>query len=54
MFFNLQRIVDWLFTSGTGLALLITAGIGIFLSCCLGCICEPQKEKDEIFHREVI
>ncbi len=53
-FLNMHRIAEWLFTSGTGLALLITAGIGVFLSCCLSCMCEPNKEKDDIFHREVI
>lgn len=53
-FLNMHRIAEWLFTSGTGLALLITAGIGVFLSCCLSCVCEPRKEHDEIFHHKVV
>jgi hypothetical protein len=53
-FLNVHRIAEWLFTSGTGLALLITAGIGVFLGCCVSCMCEPTQEKDDIFHKEVV
>jgi hypothetical protein len=53
-FLNMHRIAEWLFTSGTGLALLITAGIGVFLGCCVSCMCEPTEEKDDIFHKEVV
>lgn len=52
-FLNMHRFADWLFNSGTGQALLITAGIAVFLACSLSCICGPCKEKDDIFHHKV-
>lgn len=35
-------------------AVLITLGIAVLIGCAVGCICEPCKEKDDLFHHEVI
>lgn len=35
-------------------AILVTLGIAVLIGCAVGCICEPCKEKDDLFHHEVI
>jgi hypothetical protein len=35
-------------------ALLVTLGIAVLIGCAVGCVCEPCKEKDDLFHQEVI
>lgn len=34
-------------------AILITLGVAALVGCAVGCNCEPCKEKDDLFHREV-
>lgn len=35
-------------------AILVTLGIAVLIGCAVGCVCEPCKEKDDLFHHEVI
>jgi hypothetical protein len=35
-------------------AILVTLGIAFLIGCAVGCVCEPCKEKDDLFHHEVI
>jgi hypothetical protein len=35
-------------------AILLTLGIALLIGCAVGCICEPPKEKDDLFHHEVL
>lgn len=30
-------------------ALLVTLGVGLLVGCSMGCLCSPQKEKDDLF-----
>jgi hypothetical protein len=40
------------YTIGTIFAVLITAGVGVLIFCCLTCSNCGCKEKDEIFRRK--
>ncbi|MGC8550015.1 MAG: hypothetical protein ACP5M4_09970 [Acidobacteriaceae bacterium] len=33
-------------------ALLVTVGVGLLVGCCMGCMCSPKKEKDDLFRHE--
>lgn len=35
-------------------AILITIAVAVLIGCAVGCMCEPCKEKDDLFHHEVI
>lgn len=35
-------------------AILITLGVAVLIGCAVGCIFEPCKEKDDLFHNEVV
>jgi hypothetical protein len=45
----MHTLVHWLMTSGSLLALVVTAGVAVLLVCCLGCSTCGCREKDEIF-----
>jgi hypothetical protein len=50
----MHSLIRWAMTSGSLLALVVTAGVAILLVCCLGCARCPDREKDDIFtHHEV-
>jgi hypothetical protein len=48
----MHSLTHSLFTFGTLIALLITAGVGVLLFCCLSCSNCGCKEKDELFRRK--
>jgi hypothetical protein len=48
----MHSLAHTFFSFGTLLAVLITAGVGVLLFCCLSCSDCPCKEKDEIFRRK--
>jgi hypothetical protein len=41
-------------TNENAIAVAITAGVALFLVCCLGCTGCPCREKDELFRRREI
>jgi hypothetical protein len=43
-------MVHWFFINAGVLAVLVTAGVAIFLVCCLKCSDCSSPEKDEFFH----
>lgn len=46
--------MHWLLMNGNLLAMLVTAGIGVLLICCLECSDCSHREKDDIFsHHEL-
>jgi hypothetical protein len=50
----MHNLFQWLVTSGSLLALVVTAGVAVLLVCCLGCAKCPCREKDEIFRRREV
>jgi len=44
-------MMQWLAIHGSVLAVLITAGVAVFLVCCLECSNCSCREKDDLFHR---
>lgn len=50
----MHNLIQWLVTSGSLLALVVTAGVAVLLVCCLGCAKCPCREKDEIFRRREV
>ena len=50
----MHSLAHSLFSFGTLLAVLITAGVGILLFCCLSCSNCGCKEKDELFRRKSV
>jgi hypothetical protein len=50
----MHNLIQWLVTSGSLLALVVTAGVAVLLVCCLGCAKCPCREKDEMFRRREV
>jgi len=50
----MHNVWQWLVTSGSLLALVVTAGVAVLLVCCLGCAKCPCREKDEMFRRREV
>jgi hypothetical protein len=50
----MSTLVHWLISSGSLLALIVTAGVAVLLVCCLGCSKCPETEKDDIFSRHEV
>lgn len=50
----MHRWVEWMISSGSLLALVVTAGVAVLLVCCLGCSKCPKVEKDDIFSRHEV
>ena len=48
----MHSLTHSLFSFGTVLAVLITAGVAVLLFCCLSCSDCGCKEKDELFKRK--
>lgn len=47
-------LIQWMRSSETLLALMVTAGVAVLLVCCLGCAKCPCREKDDIFSRHEV
>lgn len=52
--FDMHTLWQWLTSSGSLLALIVTAGVGVLLVCCVGCAKCPGREKDDIFSRHEV
>lgn len=50
----MHTLWQWLTSSGSLLALIVTAGVGVLLVCCVGCAKCPGREKDDIFSRHEV
>lgn len=50
----MQTVIHWLVTSGSLLALVVTAGVAVLLVCCLGCAKCPGRDKDDIFTKHEV
>lgn len=48
----MHTLLHTFFSTATVLAVLITAGVGLLLFCCLSCSNCGCKEKDELFRRK--
>lgn len=44
---HLSRLSDFL------PAMLITSGVAMLIGCAVGCVCTPNEESDDLFHKEV-
>jgi hypothetical protein len=51
---TMQNLIHWFMTSGSLLAVLVTAGVAVLLVCCLGCSECPCREKDDLFRRREV
>jgi len=51
---TMQNMIHWFMTSGSLLAVLVTAGVAVLLVCCLGCSECPCREKDDLFRRRQV
>ncbi|MGA2206474.1 MAG: hypothetical protein ABSG10_07060 [Terracidiphilus sp.] len=50
----MQTLIHWLGINGNILAVLVTAGVAVFVACCLKCTNCADRDKDDIFrHHEV-
>ncbi len=47
----MEKLIYWITDDGNLLALLVAAGVAVFLICCLECTTSPSREKDELFRR---
>jgi hypothetical protein len=50
----MHSLLEKLVTSGSLLALVVTAGVAVLLVCCLGCAKCPCRDKDEMFRRHEV
>lgn len=50
-FLKVHEIAHLLFSRGNAIALVVTAGVAVFLFCCFGCATENCKEKDGLFRK---
>jgi hypothetical protein len=50
----MHTLIQWLISSGSLLALIVTAGVAVLLVCCLGCAKCHGREKDDIFRRHEV
>jgi hypothetical protein len=50
----MHSLMQWLNTSGSLVALVVTAGVAVLLACCLGCAKCPCREKDDLFRRREV
>ena len=50
----MNTLIQWMLTSGSLLALVVTAGVAILLVCCLGCVKCSCREKDDIFSKHEV
>jgi hypothetical protein len=50
----MHSLLEKLVTSGSLLALVVTAGVAVLLVCCLGCAKCPCRDKDEMFRRREV
>jgi hypothetical protein len=50
----MHSLLAWLWTNGTVLAVLVTAGVAVLIVCCLECSKCGCREKDEIFKRHEV
>jgi hypothetical protein len=51
---TMQNLIHWFMTSGSLLAVLVTAGVAVLLVSCLGCSECPCREKDDLFRRREV
>jgi hypothetical protein len=49
----MHTLIQWMISSGSLLALAVTAGVAVLMVCCLGCAKCPCREKDNLFRHEV-
>ena len=47
-------MTHWIAMNAGVLAVVVTAGVAIFLVCCLECSDCSGREKDELFHRHEV
>jgi hypothetical protein len=50
-------IIEWFTTDGNAFALLVTAGVALFLICCMECFNIPSRDNynnDELFRHHVL
>jgi hypothetical protein len=50
----MHTLIQWLISTGSLLALIVTAGVAVLLVCCLGCAKCSGREKDDIFSRREV
>lgn len=50
----MHTLIQWMLTSGSLLALVVTAGVAVLLVCCLGCAKCSCREKDDIFSKHEV
>jgi hypothetical protein len=50
----MHTLIQWMRSSETLLALIVTAGVAVLLVCCLGCAKCPCREKDDLFSRHEV
>ena len=50
----MHTLLQWLTTSGSLIAVIVTVGVGVLLVCCLGCSKCPCREKDDLFSRREV
>jgi hypothetical protein len=50
----MQGLVQWFTIPGNALAVLVTAGVAVFLVCCLECATSPKRDEDDIFSRHAM
>jgi hypothetical protein len=50
----MHTLIQWLISTGSLLALIVTAGVAVLLVCCLGCSKCPEVKKDDIFSRHEV
>jgi hypothetical protein len=52
--FLMRVLLHWFVANENALAAMVTAGVGVFLVCCLGCSQCSRRDKDDLFrHRQV-
>jgi len=47
----MDSLIHWFAVDGNALAVLVTAGVALFLICCLECSDCSSREKDDLFRR---
>jgi hypothetical protein len=53
-FLRMHELANALFSRGNVLAMLITAGVAVFVLCGVGCATAPCPEKDDVFQDQTL
>jgi len=50
----MNSLIRWFMVYENALAVLVTVGVALFLTCCLECSSCPRRDRDDIFRHHAL